>query len=210
MSGKSIVLRAVLLLCLAGAPAFACPDDGDGDGICDGLDNCPAVANASQSDIDGDLAGDACDDADAALALTVLQLKTDTSASSDNGSVKVKGTVSVTPPNDVLFFSGGLRLRLQDALGFDATYAFGQAECGMVALGRWICLSGDHRTKASFKALKPTPTTSRFTIVFKHLALAGSFGGPVTATMSQDYDVDRVGTIGSCRVSPTKLACKAL
>ena len=35
--------------------------DSDGDGFDDDLDNCPVIANHSQSDIDGDLAGDLCD-----------------------------------------------------------------------------------------------------------------------------------------------------
>ena len=35
--------------------------DRDGDGLCDGLDNCPTVSNAGQQDGDGDSAGDACD-----------------------------------------------------------------------------------------------------------------------------------------------------
>jgi len=35
--------------------------DSDGDGVCDALDNCPAVGNASQADCDGDALGDACD-----------------------------------------------------------------------------------------------------------------------------------------------------
>lgn len=35
--------------------------DGDGDGIKDGSDNCPSVANADQADNDGDAQGDACD-----------------------------------------------------------------------------------------------------------------------------------------------------
>ena len=35
--------------------------DRDGDGIADGADNCPGVANASQADADGDGLGDACD-----------------------------------------------------------------------------------------------------------------------------------------------------
>jgi hypothetical protein len=38
--------------------------DADGDGVPDGLDNCPDVANAGQEDFDLDLAGDACDDDD--------------------------------------------------------------------------------------------------------------------------------------------------
>lgn len=39
--------------------------DGDGDGIADAADNCPAAPNASQADADGDEAGDACDAAPA-------------------------------------------------------------------------------------------------------------------------------------------------
>jgi hypothetical protein len=35
--------------------------DGDADGIPDHLDNCPAVANFDQADLDTDLVGDACD-----------------------------------------------------------------------------------------------------------------------------------------------------
>ena len=35
--------------------------DADGDGVCDGIDNCPAIANADQADADGDGMGDACD-----------------------------------------------------------------------------------------------------------------------------------------------------
>ncbi|RMG18507.1 MAG: hypothetical protein D6729_06975, partial [Deltaproteobacteria bacterium] len=38
--------------------------DGDGDGVCDGEDNCPLVVNADQTDTDGDGAGDACDSDD--------------------------------------------------------------------------------------------------------------------------------------------------
>jgi len=36
--------------------------DADGDGFGDEDDNCPALANADQADLDGDLIGDACDD----------------------------------------------------------------------------------------------------------------------------------------------------
>jgi subtilisin family serine protease len=35
--------------------------DTDGDGVCDGTDNCPSTANPDQEDTDGDGVGDACD-----------------------------------------------------------------------------------------------------------------------------------------------------
>lgn len=44
----------------AGATAAT---DGDGDGILDDTDNCPAVSNPGQADGDGDGVGDACDNA---------------------------------------------------------------------------------------------------------------------------------------------------
>lgn len=37
-------------------------DDSDGDGIANGADNCPDVANLAQNDMNGDGEGDACDD----------------------------------------------------------------------------------------------------------------------------------------------------
>jgi len=42
----------------------ACPEDTDGDGVCDDEDNCPDTANADQADSDGDGIGDACEESD--------------------------------------------------------------------------------------------------------------------------------------------------
>jgi hypothetical protein len=55
--------------CLTGSPALTINftveaptvTDTDGDGIADGSDNCPTVANADQADADNDGLGDACD-----------------------------------------------------------------------------------------------------------------------------------------------------
>jgi len=49
----------VSVLAILAAPAFGA--DFDGDGLADGVDNCPAVSNADQIDSDGDRVGNACD-----------------------------------------------------------------------------------------------------------------------------------------------------
>lgn len=43
--------------CVAGTPV----PDGDADGFCDAIDNCPSVSNPNQANADGDAFGDACD-----------------------------------------------------------------------------------------------------------------------------------------------------
>jgi len=73
------------------AVQIASPPDGDGDGVPDEADNCPAVANAAQADADGDGVGDACDDtcgAGTPLAITGLS----PSSAAPNDFVRVLGT----------------------------------------------------------------------------------------------------------------------
>jgi len=55
-SGAGVLLQSELLALVASAAA-----DGDGDGIVDVCDNCPAVSSSDQSDADGDGVGDLCD-----------------------------------------------------------------------------------------------------------------------------------------------------
>ena len=68
--------------------------DSDGDGVADGSDNCPSVANPGQANLDGDALGDACDpdrDGDG-VADTV-----DSDAGAGTGAVGFSNVVSGKP-----------------------------------------------------------------------------------------------------------------
>ena len=49
--------------CAAGysGDGLTCCEDGDGDGVCTDVDNCPTIANGEQEDSDGDEQGDLCE-----------------------------------------------------------------------------------------------------------------------------------------------------
>ncbi len=104
--------------CQAGVCVPGGGGDGDGDGICDAEDNCPAVANAGQADLDGDHAGDICDGDDRALNLVVAKVMRNVSKipSKQNGRIFLKGdflTLGETPFDA----SSGFLVRVQDGPG---------------------------------------------------------------------------------------------
>jgi len=53
-------------------PGPAVPDDLDGDGVLNGVDNCPVHSNPGQADADGDGIGDACDPCPASNLLSAV------------------------------------------------------------------------------------------------------------------------------------------
>lgn len=52
----------------------ACDPDDDGDGVDDDADNCPSIPNPDQEDVDGDRAGDVCDNAPLIGPYTVIPI----------------------------------------------------------------------------------------------------------------------------------------
>jgi hypothetical protein len=89
--------------------------DGDGDGVPDASDNCPAVANGGQANADGDALGDACDtnsyapaaagtpadkNGDEGSALTTSGAFTDADGNATLTISKVSGAGTVTDNHD--------------------------------------------------------------------------------------------------------------
>ena len=184
--------------CIAGGGG-----DSDGDGICDADDNCPNTPNPDQADVDNDGIGNVCDPEDAAINLTQIRLKGDTSVSIDNASIKVKGDFLTNPPGDVFNPAvGGITVRVQDSLNLSRTYV---APCTAVGAS-FICKSGKFR--AVFQSFAPDPAVFRFRIKNRGEAFDAPFQGPVRVTITHDTGIDRTDTISDCRAVPAGLKCR--
>jgi hypothetical protein len=74
--------------------------DGDGDGTCDALDDCPTIADPGQSDADGDNIGDVCDPCNNVRGvygvkpkITIVKLLTPPG----DDKLKFKGSITIPP-----------------------------------------------------------------------------------------------------------------
>src|SRR5262245_16394589 len=161
---SSGVLVAALVLAVGAfaRPAMACPEDTDGDGVCDAIDNCPLIANADQADLDGDTIGDVCDDNDAELNPTRLELKRDASPTNDSSLYRIRGDFLTTPPIDTPTVAAGLRISLKDALGTSASSSWSPGDmppprCTTASSGKITCISADRNGKLSLVPVKAKP-----------------------------------------------------
>ena len=71
--------------------------DSDGDGVLNSTDNCPALANADQADLDADAVGDVCDsdqDGDGLSDAVEAGLRTDPRSPNTDGDAQPDGTDS--------------------------------------------------------------------------------------------------------------------
>ena len=196
--------------------ALACPDDTDGDGVCDADDNCPMVANPNQSNLDPgrDQLGDVCDDDDDELNVTRLQLKHDSSNSpNDSSKYRAKGDFFTAPPADIMSAAAGLSVRLRDFLETDVTYTWSSGECRTSNSGRITCISTDRSGKLIVAPIPATPEVFRFSLRVKRAGLPEmrAFAPPVELTLTNGEPVvgiDRLGTIEDCRVNNKGLTCR--
>ena len=199
----------LLAMAIVTRVALACPADSDGDGICDAVDNCPAVANADQANLDGDLLGDACDDNDAELNVTRLELKHDSDRSASDVSLyRAKGDILLGPAEATLSGASGLSIHIRDALVTDVDYAWTGSECATSPSGNIRCISADKTAKLLVTKIR-APRVYKYALKVKRAALPENraFIPPITVTL-RNASIDRVGPIMDCRPNNTGLFCR--
>ena len=127
-------------------------DDCDGDGVGAATDNCPEVANADQSDVDGDGIGDLCDIAGAtpgeATDLRVLSFDV------DSGNLAVWYAPACQASDHDLYFG---------PLDQVSTYTWSGSECGIGASGM-------------FTVFAPGPDSYFFVVTGHGGDIEGSYG----------------------------------
>jgi len=192
----------------SGTDAMPLPGDMDGDGMADGDDNCPTVANPDQADADGDGAGNACDGTDATFDLSRGRVR---DGKVGTGEIIAKGEVEVAP--DAPFNPAlGIDVQIADGLTLDQTFIFTAADCRTLKSGRITCQTPDGRSIARFQPLKAKPGRVRVAPQFKSLTLTEPFAPPLTVRITTDpgealTGVDRVGSIDTCRVTTKAMLC---
>jgi cysteine-rich repeat protein len=199
--------------------------DGDSDQVCDLDDNCPTTANASQSDIDSDLDGDACDASDAPGSLVVSSARLRTASGSRlDGSAAVTGILNTTldaaPGFEAEAIGGTLSVSIADGGAFRLdTPIVGCVNRARTTAFRTriVCVSPDRNVRVTFSRTVPGPVLYRTQINIAKLAstVTGTAVpvGPVDVRIHQEAaGIDRHDAIGdhapSCTARPRTISCK--
>ncbi|MCX8072434.1 MAG: hypothetical protein N3C12_08285 [Candidatus Binatia bacterium] len=181
--------------------------DSHGDGIADGADNCPTVFNPDQADLHGDGLGDTCDPQDAALNLEHITLRPNSSMTSDNGSVRARGTY-LAQHNDGLEANAGLRVTVSAVGNVVDTLEWAASECSPTSRGGLRCVSATRRYRIALRPVSRQPGTVRFRLQATRRAFTGLLAGPATLTLEHlQSAIDRVGSASSCTSFRQTLHC---
>lgn len=96
--------------------------DADGDGILNGVDNCPLIANADQADIDADAVGDACDPDDDGDAVPDPEDNCPAAPNSDQADTDGDGSGNACDPAAHVTLVHGICYDLETATIIDPGY----------------------------------------------------------------------------------------
>jgi len=178
--------------------------DGDGDGACDPLDDCPSVADPAQTDADGDGEGDACDPCTNVQPVVGVKTKLTMSKLSPPGGddrVKFKGSITVPTAPAIDPPTKGIRLLITDANGVAIDAIVPGGPLWKAGTGRPVWVYRDHLgtydgiTKVSLKERVPGSGELKFTVQGK----LGTYGRPIPPTVKATLVIDSpVAAGGQC------------
>ena len=194
--------------CQGGICAAGGGGDRDGDGVCNADDNCPDAPSAGHEDLDNDGEGDVCDARDAALNLTKVRIRRAKRPDKPRSSISAQGDF-LTEPADGLNVTGGVALRVRDALGLDVSATIAGVDCLTQKNGRIRCKRPDRTARAFFRPIAGAAGAYRFDVRITKLLITPPLQAPVEVTIRQSADaIDRAGEITSCAASAKALACE--
>jgi hypothetical protein len=132
-------------------------------------------------------------------------MRSDSSATKDNGRVRVVGIVDDNPTGGMLeasLLAGIATFRVAGSGNFDVTTSL--TGCSSSAGGRVIrCRSTDGLTKAIFRRMKDDPLAYKATIKQRRLSSAETGTarpiGPVSVVLAQNGGPQQQGTVNSCQ-----------
>lgn len=188
--------------------------DADGDGICNADDDCPAIANATQIDLDEDGQGDACDATDVDLNVVNARVRRSVNAARPNGAILTKGDFLRLAPEPPLTVTDGVLVRVEDQIALDVAFSFSAAECDVNDKGRIKCKDAANTRQLLLQPVSGTNQQDyKYSAKFTKLNLTGPFFMPVRITITSGpgtlgLGTDRVGSIVDCRQTTLGMTCK--
>ena len=185
-------------VCVTGGPG----PDGDGDGVCNALDVCPADPDPAQGDLDADGLGDACDPVDAPLDLLRAVLR----RRGARGTIALRGAFVVRSPADALSGAHGVAVRVRNGGAVDERQSWAAGECRTSANGRLVCRASGRRARF----VRAEGDAYRFRITLGGAAIGPTFDAGVGVVLTHDTGIDRVGslTAGACKQRSARLSCR--
>lgn len=177
--------------------------DPDGDGVCSFNDNCPTLANADQSDVDGDAIGDVCDPLDGELAISRLRMRADTSSTRDSGSITLDARIG--SPGFPVTAPQGLALRVIDSFAARADVAWAAGDCATATSDAVSCRLADPPSRVRIRPL--VPGIYRVGARLRRLGIHPPFAAPVTVILRYGVGIDRYGSFLACTATSSGLRC---